>query len=81
MKALRQDVAFLAFRPTLPAGSFDAQKVLGGARNHSPSLWSFSAIPAGVSVYFLHFYNQYSSFVSLFLLCPSLFTVMVLLTC
>src|SRR5690625_1530711 len=37
------------------------------------SLWSFSAIPAGVSVYFLHFYNQYSSFVSLFLLCLSLF--------
>src|SRR5699024_8342232 len=30
------------------------------------------AIPAGVSVYFLHFYNQYSSFVSFFLLCPSL---------
>src|SRR5690625_7333306 len=27
----------------------------------------------GVSVYFLHFYNQYSSFVSLFLLCLSLF--------
>src|SRR5690625_2731636 len=24
------------------------------------------AIPAGVSVYFLHFYNQYSSFVSFF---------------
>src|SRR5699024_1126720 len=31
------------------------------------------AIPAGVSVYFLHFCNQYSSFVSLFLLCPSFF--------
>src|SRR5690625_2842883 len=98
MKALRQDVAFLAFRPTLPARSSDAQKVLGGASNHSPrmwlaqtlpqvfsvgrviavpgrgvlSLWSFPAIPAGVSIYFLHFYNQYSSFVSLFLLYPSL---------
>src|SRR5690625_1865864 len=64
------------------------QTVFDGASNHKRSsmgrviavpgrgvlsLWSFSAIPAGVSVYFLHFCNQYSSFVSLFMLCPSLF--------
>src|SRR5690625_2549633 len=42
------------------------------------SLWSFSAIPVGVSVYFLHFCNQYSSFVSLFLLCPSLVFILIL---
>src|SRR5690625_1726066 len=35
------------------------------------------AIPAGVSVYFLHFCNQYSSFVSLFLLCPILFFIII----
>src|SRR5690625_5897421 len=35
------------------------------------------AIPAGVSVYFLHFCNQYSSFVSFFLLCPILFFIII----
>src|SRR5690625_1953380 len=60
------------------------QTVFDGASNHKRSsmgrviavpgrgvlsLWSFSAIPAGVSVYFLHFCKQYSSFVSLFLFC------------
>jgi len=48
--------------------------VFDGTSKRSPSprrgvlsLCYFSAIPAGVSVYFLHFYNQRSSFVSSFL--------------
>src|SRR5690625_5689755 len=64
------------------------QTVFDGARNHKRSsmgrvvavpgrgvlrLWAFSAIPAGVSVYFLRSYNPFPAVGSLFVLGPSPF--------